>query len=115
MDIVLGMDWLKTWNPVIDWRKQTLYTWVHGQWEHVNGVLLDAEQRIGTVKIFEGYSGDSHIVPDISVIKEPKFWDWNTTQKEWMHVDVVKEKKNENDTDKDKETVPFMKQVTSIG
>ena len=115
VDIVLGMDWLKTWNPVIDWRKQTLYTWVHGQWEHVNGVLLDAEQRIGTVKVFDGYSGDSHIVPDISVIKEPKFWDWNTTQKEWMHVDVVKEKKNENDTDKNKETVPSKKQMTSLG
>ena len=115
VDIVLRMDWLKMWNPVIDWRKQTLYTWVHGQWEHVNGVLLDAEQRIGTVKVFEGYSGDSHSVPDISVIKEPKFWDWNTTQKEWRHVDVVKEKKNENDTDKNKETVPFVKQLTSIG
>ena len=95
VDIVFSMDWLKTWNPVIDWRRQKLYTWVHGQWEHVNGGLLNAEQRIGTVKIFEGYRGDSNIVPDISVIKEPKFWDWNTGQKEWKHVDVVKRRRKE--------------------
>ena len=30
VDVVLGMDWLKTWNPVIDWRKQRIYLWVHG-------------------------------------------------------------------------------------
>ena len=38
--------------------------WVHGQWEHGNGILLDAEQRIGTVKVFEDYIGNENIVPD---------------------------------------------------
>ena len=41
VDVVLGMNWLRTWNPIIDWRRQKIYMWVHGQWDRVNGVLLD--------------------------------------------------------------------------
>ena len=81
VDVVLGMDWLCTWNPVIDWRKQELYMWVHGQWEHVNGVLLDAENKVGTVKLFDGYFGDAVAVPDFVVMKAPKFWDRCTDHK----------------------------------
>ena len=82
VDLVLGMDWLRIWNPVIDWRRQRMHIWVHGTWEHVNGVLLNAEQKVGTVKVFDGYYGDSVHVPDISLAKVPKFWDWNTAQTE---------------------------------
>ena len=40
--------------------------------------ILKAKQRIGTIKVFDGYCEDSDTVPDILVIKTPKFWDWNT-------------------------------------
>ena len=82
VDMVLGMDWLCTWNPVIDWCKQELYMWVHGQWDHVNGILLDAENKVGTVKLFDAYSGNSHAVPDFMVMKSPQFWDYAADQKE---------------------------------
>ena len=116
VDLVLGMDWLQTWNPVIDWRRHKMYMWVQGVWEYVNGMLLNAEQRIGTVKVFEGYMGDS--VPDISLVKDLKFWDWNTAQKEWGHVDAVNarnEKQNENDTVRTMGTVHTGKEMTSTG
>ena len=94
VDVVLGMDWLQRWNPVIDWRKQTLYIWVNGVWNHVHGVLLDAEQKIGTVKSFSDYFGEVHCIPDFSIIKKPGFWDFDTDQKEWQSMhDNVKNKK----------------------
>ncbi|MCV6575517.1 MAG: retroviral-like aspartic protease family protein, partial [Cohaesibacter sp.] len=77
VDVVLGMDWLRTWNPVIDWRRQKMYIWVQGEWDHVNGVLLETEQKIGTVKVFDNYIGDVTCVPDFTVIKEPKLWTFN--------------------------------------
>ena len=55
VDVVLRMDWLMMWNPVIDLRKQSMYLYVNRQWDQVNGVLLDGTQSAGTVKIFEAY------------------------------------------------------------
>ena len=95
-----------------------MYIWVHGTWEHVNGVLLDAEQKVGPVKVFDGYYGESKTVPDISLMKAPHFWDWNTAQKEWRHVDKVKglcEKKQGNDTVKAMGSAQYGKQMTSSG
>ena len=53
VDIVLGMDWLQKWNPVIDWRRQVLYNFVNGKWTQVNGCLLDGTQQCGTVKVLD--------------------------------------------------------------
>ena len=105
VDVVLGMDWLKTWNPVIDWRKQRMHLWVHGQWENVDGVLLDAEQHIGTVKTFDSYSWGDDTVPDISVVKTPQFWDMKTDHKQMRNVDVSKQV---NCTNKAKDTAVQM-------
>ena len=58
-----------------------MYIWVQGEWDHVNGVLLEMEQKIGTVKVFDDYFGDVSCVPDFTVIKEPKLWTFNTDQK----------------------------------
>ena len=86
VDVVLGMDWLRKWNPVIDWRKQIIYVWVHGEWHHINGVLLDAEKQIGTVKEFSAYIRDIGYVPDFSVMQKAKFWDFKTDQPEWTSM-----------------------------
>ena len=90
VDVVLGMDWLKTWNPVIDWRKQKMYIWVQGEWDHVNGILLESEQKVGTVKVFDDYLGDVTCAPDFTVIKEPKLWTFKSGQKEKKVNDVEK-------------------------
>ena len=49
VDVVLGMDWLTRWNPVIDWRKQVMHIWVNRHWDYIHGVLLDSEHKAGTV------------------------------------------------------------------
>ena len=75
VDVVLGMDWLMRWNPVIDWRKQTMYLYVNRQWDQVNGVLLDGTQSASTVKIFEAYrASDEKEVPDWTIVQRPKLW-----------------------------------------
>ena len=77
-----------------------MYLWVHGQWEHIDGVLLESEQHVGTVKVFDSYSwGDDH-VPDISVVKTPQFWDMNIDQERMVKVDVKKNKICTNTTKK---------------
>ena len=55
-----------------------MYIWVQGEWDHVNGMLLETEQKIGTVKIFDDYIGDVTYIPNFAVIKEPKMWTFNT-------------------------------------
>ena len=32
VDVVLGMDWLARWNPVIDWRRQVMHLYVNRHW-----------------------------------------------------------------------------------
>ena len=109
VDVVLGIDWLKTWNPVIDWRKQIMYIWVHGEWCHVHGVLLDSEQQIGTVKEFAAYMLGEKTVPDFEMMKKAKFWDFNMNQKEWTSM---REKQGMN-CEKD-DTVQVKDQVTNV-
>ena len=43
-----------------------MYIWVQGEWDHVNGVLLETEQKIGIVKVFDDYLGDVTCVPDFT-------------------------------------------------
>ena len=75
VDVVLGMDWLMRWNPVIDWKKQSMYLYVNRQWDQVNGVLLDGTQSVGTAKIFEAYrASDEKEVPDWTIVQLPKLW-----------------------------------------
>ena len=55
-------------------------------WNHVHGILLDAEQHIGTVKEFSGYCGTVHPVSDFTIMKQPQFWDFKTDQREWKSM-----------------------------
>ena len=32
IDVVLGMNWLVKWNPVIDWKKQKIHVYVDDHW-----------------------------------------------------------------------------------
>ena len=53
VDLVLGIDWLERWNPVIDWQKQTVNIWIGLHWECLQGLLLDGTYTAGTVKLFD--------------------------------------------------------------
>ena len=75
VDVVLGMDWLARWNPVIDWRRQVIHIYVNRQWTQVHGVLLDDTQQVGTVKVLDPYRlCEEKNMPDWVVVKTPKVW-----------------------------------------
>ena len=75
VDVVLGMDWLARWNPVIDWRKQVIHIYVNRQWTQVHGVLLDDTQQVGTVKVLDPCRlCEEKNLPDWVVMKTPKVW-----------------------------------------
>ena len=76
VDIVLGMDWLQKWNPVIDWRRQVLYNFVNGKWTQVNGCLLNGTQQCGTVKVI-----DSYLLSDEKKKNALKNSDWTIVQR----------------------------------
>ena len=99
VDLVLGMDWLVQWNPVIDWRRQILNLYVNRHWTQVYGTLLDASQQVGTVKILNPYAVvKEKEMPEWVVPKAPKIWDVKKKTAEWN--DCVVQKKNEMDGDK---------------
>ena len=50
VDLVLGINWLVQWNPVVDWRKQVVSIWTGYEWTQVNRLLLQSVHNIGTVK-----------------------------------------------------------------
>ena len=75
VDIVLGMDWLARWNPMIDWRRQVIHLYVNRHWTQVHGVLLDSSQHVGTVKVLDAYElcAKKELL-DWSIAKKPVLW-----------------------------------------
>ena len=83
VDIVLGMDWLAQWNPVIDWRRHVMHIWNNNHWECIKGILLDSTQQAGSVKRLEDYLGSDHSQSsDWVIMKPPNVWRYNTDHKE---------------------------------
>ena len=75
VDVVLGMDWLARWNPVIDWRRQVIHLYVNRHWTQVHGVLLDETQHVGTVKIVDAYCMcEEKKLPEWFIAKKPVLW-----------------------------------------
>ena len=88
VDLVLGINWLALWNPVIDWTSQKMNIWTGREWNQIQGLLLKSEYNTGTVKDFV-YCGveKTDTIPDFIKMKEPKFWDYDTGKnKEWKRI-----------------------------
>ena len=99
VDLVLGMDWLVQWNPVIDWRRQILNLYVNRHWTQVFGTLLDSSQQVGTVKILDPYAVIARKeMPEWVVPKAPKVWDVKKKTAEWQKCIV--QKTNEQNSDR---------------
>ena len=75
VDLVLGVNWLSVWNPVINWKEQIMHIWIGQEWSEIKGTLLHANKIIGTVKDFVYYDVDSkEKIPDFIVMRKPQFW-----------------------------------------
>ena len=75
IDVVLGMTWLRRWNPLIDWVQQVLYIETQQGWDRIRGLFLDKEHCIGTVNILNNEDLASlESAPDITILRTPQFW-----------------------------------------
>ena len=84
IDVVLGMTWLESVNPLIHWVTHTLYFKVDGklipaQGQAVNGI------KPGTVKHLS--ANNERSIPEVvNSLSAPKFWTVSGSRQQWRHV-----------------------------
>ena len=90
VDVVLGMTWLQTVRPVIDWVSGEIYipnsvstSLVHGEW-------LQAAVKAGTIQVLSSNEqlqefSNEHVQKGLSIIRTPQFWQRKNdeTQRLW--------------------------------
>ena len=79
VDIVLGMNWLKSVNPIIDWCSGRVYLIDGVHTALLEGKWLSSEHAIGTVKILSDFAGlkaveNAAIQNFLAILKTPKLW-----------------------------------------
>ena len=79
VDIVLGINWLKSVNPLIDWCSGRVYLPGAVHTALLEGTWLSSEHAIGTVKVLSDSAGlksveDSAVQNSLAILKTPKFW-----------------------------------------
>ena len=86
-DVVLGMTWLRRWNPLIDWVQQVLYIKTQQGWDRIRGIVLDKEHRIGTVQLLNNEDLASlESALDITILRTPQFWTYAAGASLWTNV-----------------------------
>ena len=87
VDVVLGMTWLRRWNPLIDWVQQVMYMRTHHGWDRIRGLFLEKEHRIGTVKLLSDEDLASlESAPDIEILRTLQFWTYAAGASSWTNV-----------------------------
>ena len=79
VDIVLGINWLKSVNPLIDWCSGRVYLPAAVHTALLEGKWLSSEHAIGTVKVLSDSAGlksveNSAVQNSLAILKTPKFW-----------------------------------------
>ena len=79
VDIVLGMNWLKSINPIIDWCSGRVYLPGAVHTALLEGRWLSSDHAIGTVKILSDSAGlksveNAAVQNSLAILKTPKFW-----------------------------------------
>ena len=77
-DIILGLTWLKTVNPIVDWRSGKLYVPNAINTSLILGEWMDEQVKTGTVQVLSNEDGlqqlkDQGLKEKIAVLKSPKF------------------------------------------
>ena len=87
VDVVLGMTWLRRWNPLIDWVQQVMYIRTQQGWDRIRGIFLDSEHRIGTVNVLSDEELASlESAPNIEILRTPQFWTYAAGASSWTNV-----------------------------
>ena len=79
VDIVLGITWLKTYNPLVNWSTGNLYILDSHSLMRLFGEWLEAKYKIGTVKLLYSHEDiealkNPAVTDKIAVIANPRFW-----------------------------------------
>ena len=85
VDLVLGMNWLQTVNPIVDWCGAKLYVPNAVHTALLQGDWLEKYIKVGTVTVLSSEEElhqlkNERIKSSISVLKAPKFWKWRDTK-----------------------------------
>ena len=79
VDLVLGMNWLQTVNPIVDWCGAKLYVPNAVHTALLQGNWLEDHVQAGTVTVLSSEKGfkkmnDERIQKKIAILKCPRFW-----------------------------------------
>ena len=98
VDIVLGVNWLKHINPIIDWCSGRVYLPGAVHTALLEGKWLSSEHAIGTVKILSNPAElkdvqNDHVQNSLSILKTPKFWTLVNSRSNFLNGEVSEENK----------------------
>ena len=106
VDIVLGINWLKYINPIIDWCSGRVYMPGAVHTALLDGIWLSSENAIGTVKVLSNPAKlndvqDDKIRNSLAILKTPKFWTCINSRSNFLKGEVSEEKGQKKDSFRD--------------
>ena len=106
VDIVLGVNWLKHVNPIIDWCSGRVYLPGAVHTALLEGEWLSSDHAIGTVKILSNPAElkdvqNDHVRNSLSILKTPKFWTLVNSTSNFLNGEVSEENKKEKESPRD--------------
>ena len=105
VDMVLGINWLQTVNPIIDWRGARMFLPESLGSSFLIGFWLDAAEKIGTVQVMQDkdklqvIKDQIELAAKIAVLTTPQFWTYTGGQERKWHAVGVEDEKNEKKKD----------------
>ena len=102
VNIMLGMNWLKSVNPLIDWCSGRVYLLDAVHTALLEGKWLSSEHAIGTAKIFSDSAGlksveNAAVQNSLAILKTPKFWTAINSRTNFSKGAVHKDRKEDRD------------------
>ena len=88
VDLILGMDWLSSVNPLIDWSVPRIYFPETPGTSSLIGQWIPSSHATGSVKVLRTAEFlDAHSsMSSISLLQRPQFWSWTTRTVDWRPV-----------------------------